>query len=177
VLALRLPFVEPFVIYLKRWKCCFCGATFTHYPEFLVPYKRYTVGTILELSERYEAEPETSYRKVVKPEGMALGYAENKDGTIDERQMSHTTLWHWLSWLGGLTGLCDRAVDLLRQKDPGFELHRAVRPIFPGHYRSAARRRILEQAAALIRIAHCFEQLFSRRIFPTLCNSRPLVPG
>lgn len=177
VLAIVAGFVVTCVICLKRWKCCSCEATFTHYPEFLVPYKRHLLSTVLAMGEVYVTDPEASYRDVVQPEEMPLGYAEEEDGTIDERQMSHTTLWHWLTWLGNLTALADQAADLLRQKDPGFELHRAVTPVFPGKYRGMERRCILEQAAALMRTGRQFMRLFSRRIFPTLCNNALFAPG
>jgi transposase len=177
VLAIAAGFVVPFVICLKRWKCCSCGATFTHYPDFLVPYKRYVLPAIVALSEQYVTAPEATYRDVIQPEGMALGYAENEDGAIDERQLSHTTPWHWLTWLGGMTRLTDQAVDLLRQKDPDFELHRAVRPIFPGKYRSMKRKKILERAAELLRTGRRFAELFLRFIFPPLCNSVSAAPG
>ena len=172
-------FVVSFAIYLKRWRCCTCQKTYTHYPDFLVPYKRYVVSTIVELGELYVTEPELSYRDTVKPEGVALGYAENKDGTINERQMNHSTLWHWVTWLGSgsLMSLGDQAANLLRQKDPGFELHREMMPILPDKYRSAKRRGILEQAAAFLRFGQQFTQFFSRCIFPQLCNSARLVPG
>lgn len=177
VLTVMAGFVVAFEIGLKRWRCCTCKATFTHYPEFLVPYKRYVLSVMLGLGELYVTEPELSYRDAVRPEGIALGYAENEDGSIDERQTSHTTVWHWLTWLGDMTGLMNQGVYLLRQKDPGFELHRAGRPIFPGKYRSAKRRGILEQAAALLRTERCFMEAFSRRIFPRLCNSALVASG
>lgn len=177
VLAIVVGFVVPFMICLKRWKCCSCGTSFTRYPEFLVPYKRYVLAAVAALSEQYLNEPETSYRDVVQPEGMALGYAGNKDSAIDERQLSHTTLWRWITWLGSMPGLTNQAVDLLRQRDPGFDLHRAVSPIFPGKYRSVKRRGTLEQVAELIRTGRRFAEHFSRRVFPTLCNSALVAPG
>lgn len=170
-------FVLTCWIILVRWKCSSCGTTFTHYPEFLVPCKRYVLCMVLKLSERYVAQPETSYREVVAPGGMPCGYAERPDGSIDERQLSHTTLWHWLTWLGGLTALSDQATDLLRQKDPGFELHRTVTPIAAAKHRSSERRNLLEQGASLLRTAAEFTRHFSRRIFPTLCNSARARPG
>jgi len=177
MLAILLGFVAPFVIYLKRWRCRSCGVTFTHYPKFLLPYKRYAAPVIMTMSEQYVIEPEATYREVVQPEETPLGYAEKEGGTIDERQLSHTTLWHWLSWLGSKTGLTNQALDLLRQKDPGFELHRLARPMFPGKYRSAKRRNVLERAAELIRIGRRFAELFSKRIFPRLGNRALVASG
>lgn len=177
VLTVMGSFIVGFEICLKRWRCSSCKASFTHYPEFLVPYKRYVLSVMLGLGELYVTEPELSYRDAVQPGGIALGYTENGDGTIDERQTSHTTVWHWLTWLGCMAELTNQGVDLLRQKDPGFELHRAVTPIFPGKYRSAKRRGILERAAALVRTGRRFTDVFSRRIFPRLCNSALVAPG
>jgi len=177
VLVLVEGFVLTCVIVLIRWKCSSCHLTFTHYPEFLIPYKRYVLSTVLAMSERYVSEPAASYREVVAPQGEAVGYAEGQDGGIDERQLSHTTLWYWLSWLGGLGTLADRAANLLRQKDPGFELHRAVAPIEPTKYRSTKRRDTLEQTASLLRTGAQFMRHFSRRIFPTLSNSPRINTG
>ena len=170
-------FVTTCVIVLLRWKCCSCGRTFTHYPEFLLPHKRYVLGAIIGFAERYVNSPEASCRNALRPVTGALGYADKDGGNIDERQMSHTTLWHWLGWLGAMTMLADQGLDLLRQKDPHFKLHRAI-TLFPArNYRSESRGNLLQQTAALIRVAHEFKHLFSRRIFPTLCNSPAFNTG
>jgi hypothetical protein len=138
-----------------------------------VPYKRYVLPLILALSDRYVSEPETSYRAAVAAQDdVPLGYVEKADGAIDERQMNHTTLWHWLTWLGNFTALETQALDLLRQNDPAFALHRSLIPIVPGKYRSNGRRCLLESAASLLRTGVEFMRRFSRRIFPTLCNRR-----
>jgi hypothetical protein len=169
--------VTTCVIVLLRWKCCSCGRTFTHYPEFLLPYKRYVLGAILDFAQRYVNSPEASCRAAVHSDAGALGYTETEEGGIDERQMSHTTLWRWLACLGAMTALADQGMDLLRQKDPHFELHRAV-TMFPAkNYRSKSRKNLLQQAASLLQVARDFRRLFSSRLFPTLCNSPAFNTG
>jgi hypothetical protein len=122
------------------------------------------------MSERYITDPEMTYRKAVQSEGIPIGYTDHTDGTIDERQMSHTCVWHWISWLASLTTLTDQALTLARAKDAQFELHRMLVPIHPQKYRSTNRRLILERAAETLRVATDFQRLFVQRIFPRLCN-------
>lgn len=47
---------------------------------------------IISFGKKYLEEEKISYREVVKNEGDLIGYADNSDGTIDERCLSHSTV-------------------------------------------------------------------------------------
>ncbi|MFH1267847.1 MAG: hypothetical protein ABIK89_19190 [Planctomycetota bacterium] len=78
--------------YLLRFKCPACGRTFTDYPPFAVPYKRYTTPSILDRAGRFFQGCGVSYRKGMWVGRQRIVYAPH-DGREDLRQLSHTTLW------------------------------------------------------------------------------------
>jgi hypothetical protein len=80
--------------------------------------------------------------------------------------LAHSTLWHWLSWLGGLTRTLQSAMQLISQKDPGHSLHREKMPIDPRKYRSESRGQTLEQAGWLLLVEAVFKKKMGKRIFP-----------
>ncbi len=71
-------FVVCCVLILIRWQCSICRKTFTHYPEQVVPYKRYALDVILRLSQEYTGQDESSYRSVVRSEGQRLAIKKAK---------------------------------------------------------------------------------------------------
>lgn len=91
-------FVRIIISLLVRWKCPICGRTFTAYPDFALPYKRYVLMDIEGLSEDY-LENEKTYQQTVSCEGEAIGY-EERDGKIDERQLSASTPFK-MAWFSG----------------------------------------------------------------------------
>lgn len=84
--------------------------------------------------------------------------------------LSHSTLWHWLTWLGDLTRTAQSAMRLISQKDPGHQLQHAMIVIDPRKYRSEARGQSLFQAAWLLLVEAVFEQRMKKRIFPTFAT-------
>jgi len=157
-----------------------CLKTFTQYPDFLVPYKRYILDFMLVLCGAYLEEETASYRNTTSPEDEPRGYLNiNPDDSlsIDERQMSHTTLWNWVKWLGGLTKFADYGINLLRQKQPNFSLHRDGFIVAPTKYKSDERKTLLERCYMLLKIAEEFEREFHRNIFHRLSNSLLEKPG
>ena len=46
-------FVHTVESFLGRWKCSLCRATFTVYPKYALPYKRYVRDVCISLSEDY----------------------------------------------------------------------------------------------------------------------------
>ena len=45
--------VETVATLLPRWKCLPCGATFTQYPPFVAPHKRFVLADIVLLCRKY----------------------------------------------------------------------------------------------------------------------------
>jgi hypothetical protein len=157
-------FVRIIISLLVRWKCPICGRTFTEYPDFALPYKRYVLMDIERLSEDY-LENEKSYQQGVSCEGEAIGY-EERDGKIDERQLSASTLWRWVGSVGLMDNVLTEGLNLIRQKDPDSYLFRGLLALWPGKYRSEERKVLLQSAWKLLQANRIFKQLFGHQIFP-----------
>jgi hypothetical protein len=157
-------FVRIVLSLLIRWKCPICGHTFTEYPAFASPYKRYVLMDIERLSEDY-LENEKTYQQMVSCEDGAIGY-EQKDGKIDDRQLSPSTPWRWLDFLGTMNNTLTGALNLIRQKSPDSYLFRQLLPLSRGKYRTQNRKIILQSAWKLLQANQIFQRLFADKIFP-----------
>ena len=103
---------------------------------------------------------------------MPIMYDDRQENSMAQRgaALAHSTLWHWLSWLGELTRTAQSAMQLISQKDPGHRLQHAPIMIDPRKYRSEARGQTLAQAAWLLLVEAVFEQRMKKRIFPTFAT-------
>lgn len=72
---------------LARWKCPLCKKTFTVYPDFAFPYKRYTRQEIMAVCEKYLKLEWTTYRDAVSDNGMPLFYPEKTPDPIWWKQV------------------------------------------------------------------------------------------
>jgi hypothetical protein len=151
--------------YVPRFECAACGRTFTDYPPFALPYKRYTTRSILDRAGRFFEGGGVSYRQAMRVGRLRIAYA-SPNGEDDLRQLSHTTLWRWLGWLGGMTGLLATVSKLIRDKDPACDLFRRTYGLDPRRYRSDERRQVLQNAARLLDAAEEFQRLFCVRFLP-----------
>jgi hypothetical protein len=114
---------------------------------------------------------EKSYRKTVRFQQRSLVYDDRQDHPLAERgaAMAPSTVWRWLSWLGGLTRTCQKASQLISQKDPTCTLHREVIPIDPRKYRDEAgcpRHQRLQRAGRMVLVEAVFHRQLGKRIFP-----------
>ena len=66
--------VEIAMTFVLRWKCSLCGATFTQYPPFIAPYKRFALHEIVRLSRKYLENDKSSYADAVVEDGNEIGY-------------------------------------------------------------------------------------------------------
>lgn len=144
---------------LNRWKCKACRASFTEYPAFALPFKRYTRNDIIALCETYLAHEWTTYRDTVCDNGMPLFYPEKepdpswwKQADEDEVDpdtcapaLSHTALYRWLTTLAN-PGFLDM------QHEPSSGAARAPGRVSPNKFRSEERRQALERCAELLQI-------------------------
>jgi len=85
--------------------------------------------------------------------------------------LAASTIWRWLSWLGGLENMRREASQLIRQKAPGSALHREAWPLRAGKYRSEARRQALQRAAQILVIEPLFRDLFHQEVFPNFATA------
>lgn len=173
-------------ILLKRWRCVNCGKTFSHYPDFVLPFKRFYQTVITSLATQYLEQEDKGYRKIVCHEGGAIYYSPYKQKEIleeefqeeiDDRQVSHTSLWRWNGHFGGQNDLLKSSLDLLKQKQPNFIIHREPIVIPHNKYKSPERREILENCLVMLKVAQEFYQEFKKNIFHQVWNFRLEKPG
>ncbi|MCP4370110.1 MAG: hypothetical protein GY797_18655 [Deltaproteobacteria bacterium] len=150
---------------LIRWKCPGCKKTFTQYPDFALPYKRYTLPTIMEFCGRYTECEKATYRKV-RIDNL-LGYEDS------EKQMEHTTIHRWICTLGDLQMTSAKAVDLILQANCLSTICRdmAKLSINPKKYQTPERKTLLERCRRLFRIEALFLVIFKISIFPKLATT------
>lgn len=156
---------------LVRWKCPGCNKTATDYPDFALPYKRYTLPTIHGFSQVYVQNPFASYRRLV--DGCPLKYESDSHADPHrEPVMEHSTIHRWISTLGSYYRIVQNATDLMVQADPTTGLCRdlAGLKIFPGKYKSPARKQALLTCAQLMKILPVYRSMFQVCIFPKLAT-------
>ncbi len=91
---------------LLVWKCLVCRKTFTQYPCFCLPYKRYAKQVVEGLCTNYlsfNSPIQQSYRKAVSTDNHPLYY--HQDSSLpNDQALSHTTLYNWITFLGSEDG-------------------------------------------------------------------------
>ena len=147
-----------------RFRCLTCENVFTEYPPFTLPHKRFVKQDVLAKADKYLATDRATYRATIWERHVPLSYAEDHEG----RQFSHSTVWRWLSWLGSLTDLLQKATQLILEKDPHADLHWKNYPIATHRVRSERRRQTLEQAARFLGMVDLFPRLFGVSLFTHL---------
>lgn len=150
--------------HLTRWRCPLCRQTFTLYPDFALPFKRYPAPFVLERCAGHASDKARTYREGVLEAGMPVSHADADAGM----ELSPSTLWRWMETLAGLAAAEHRMLDLIRQQDPSTLLFRALAAvrIRPGKYRSEGRRQVLAQCWRFALIAPVYGQLFGCPVFP-----------
>ena len=116
---------------------------------------------------------EHSYRKAVKDKGMPIMYDDRKP--TKGRQpvgLAPSTVWRWLSWLGGMPGTLRAALKLIREKEPNSTLHRQPWAVSPRKHRSEKRREKLVAAIQVLAVSRVCVGLFGAGIFPRYATSR-----
>jgi len=155
--------VQALVTWLVRFKCVMCKKTFTVYPDFALPYKRYALPVVADLSERY-IDSDKNYRNCCREGLHRIGYK-------DLHLFAASTIWRWVGYVGGLKRTLIRSVAMLQQKSPSTLAHRKVRDVLPQKYRSAKRKKIIAAAWRLLAIRPEYEQVFGRPIFPRFATT------
>lgn len=157
--------VEIIESWRVRFRCGNCLKTFTEYPPFALPHKRFVKQDVLAKVEKYLSAEQprcrATYRETVWEGTVPVSYAKDQEG----HQLSHVSVWRWLSWLGSLEDLLQRATRLIFQKDPQADLHWKPHPIADHKVRSEARRQTLQRAAMMLDVVGKFYLLFWESIF------------
>lgn len=133
-------------------------------------YKQFVSETVLDKAKDFLGT-DKSYRKTVRWRQRSLVYDDRQNHPLAERgaALAHSSVWRWLSWLGGLTRTCQQACQLISQKDPHSTLHREVIPIDPRKYcgeEGCPRHQHLQRAGRMVLVEAVFQRQFDKRIFP-----------
>jgi len=155
---------------LTRWKCPLCGKTFTQYPEFALPHKRYVGPDVCRLSERYVTDDGVSYRRGVQVERMAVCYGGGDGQSIDDRVLWPSTLHRWVGFVGGLKDTLRCAWQLIRGKSATCDVFRKMLPVPCWKYRSAQRREVLQTCGRVLRTDRAFRIHFGVSFFTHLAT-------
>ncbi len=155
-----------------RWRCPGCKKTFTQQPPFAYPHKRYVLETILDLAGCYLEEDASTYRNVVLQDNMPIFHASPDDNTINDKSLAHTTLYRWITSLGGLKEILRSAQDLILQENPASAVcrHLATLDIPARKYVKAARETILKHCRRIIHAEVEYRTIFFASIFPFLAT-------
>jgi hypothetical protein len=137
-----------------------------------LPGKRFVKGPVLEKSSEYLGTDQ-SYPKTVQHEGRPIVY---DDRTAKGKRLpwglAPSTVWRWLSWLGGMPGTLRAAWGLIRQHEPNSTLHREAWAVSPVKYRSERRRETLVAAMQVVAVDCVCGRIFGTGIFPRYATSR-----
>ncbi len=156
---------------LVRWKCPGCNVTMTDYPGFALPYKRYTLPTILTFCGHYVENHDATYRGIVNE--YPLEYQPGSDSEMESpAMMEHSTIHRWITTLGSYSCIVNTATDLILQKEPASPLCRdlASLKISSKKYRSFLRKQFLQLCFRLLTLEAAFYSLFHVSIFPQLAT-------
>jgi hypothetical protein len=137
-----------------------------------LPGKRFVKGPVLEKSSEYLGTDQ-SYPKTVRHEGRPIVY---DDRTAKGKRLpwglAPSTVWRWLSWLGGMPGTLRAAWDLIRQHEPNSTLHREAWAVPPVKYRSPKRQETLVAAMQVLAVDRICGRIFGQGIFPRYATSQ-----
>ncbi len=136
------------LMYLLRWKCPICNRSFTEYPWFLGPHKRYMSLPVVEKVFQYVNEEKTDYRRAAieqsGEEKKPIWYEQDLDKPDDVRAFAHTTIYRWTGYLGSREKELAALTKNLMGKNPYSELPYLPAKVSPRKYHSEKRKKLLE---------------------------------
>lgn len=158
---------------LCRWKCPECDRTFTHYPDIIERYKRYTFQLYF-LCHFFLESIDQSLRKTVKTdrnnnlaEGRSkraynINYLSDKD---KGRSLSHSTIWRWILNIK----LLKRLIRVLNTI--GVSVFKGLPEIYPFKYRSEKRKHDLRAFEEFYNIFTRSGKFLLKNLYHRLCNN------
>jgi len=150
--------------YLVRWKCPVCEGTFTQYPWWAIPFKRYVLAFIESRCAAYVEDAAPTYAAGVTAQGEPFSYADADAG----QELAPSTLWRWNTTLGRMREPVRAALELIKQQEPSTGIFRALGhlQIRAGKFRSATRKELLRQCRERVAVARAYRALFGVETFP-----------
>jgi len=165
-LALANWVVERVWSYLPLWKCPLCQQSFTDYPPFALPFKRYALPFIQTRCASYVEDEARTYDEGVKEGGEQISHEDMDKGA----KLWPSTLWRWVTTLGNFPAAVREALALIKQKAPSTGLFRALGEarINESKFRSVERKLVLHRCRELMLADRVYRDLFGTPIFPEL---------
>ena len=139
-----------------------------------MPHKRYTQEQVCQKAQAY-LEDDVSYARTAEEQGRPVFYDDRQNQAWKEEgapALAPSTVWRWLSWLGGLSQTVQAASELIRQQEPAAALHREPWAIPPAKCRSQQRQHVLQQALRCLTVRRLFARLFGKEIFPDFATAQ-----
>jgi len=160
--------ITAVICLLVRWKCPECGKTFTQYPDFAMPYKRFSTSTIISYSRRYVADDSMSYRRL--SDICPNAYSSDGESALGP---GHSTIHRWTKTLGEYQEIPIKAQKKILDKSPRSSIKGLFNQlsVFSGKYRSEYRRIILVRCIRLLKLDTIFRTVFDTAIFSGLAQS------
>lgn len=151
---------------LVRFKCPGCGKTVTWYPEFAIPYKRYTISAVTDFSEAYVKNNKKTYETARQVDHTYPAYPE------DGKMLAPSSIHHFITSLSGFENIKSRAIELILQKDPISDICRKLGQIEINRqkYKSERRKDQLKRCLEFFNIAGAFERAFGISVFTNLAR-------
>jgi len=156
--------VKTVLSVLIRFKCPGCGKTFTYYPDFALPHKRYTRQTIAYFSRSYIQDPDVTYQKTAMVDKSVPGYPDN------EQTLAPSTVHRFITNLSRLITSAQKALDLVLQENPASTICRNIANLTVPRkkYKTKARKDILLQCLKFFAVEALFQHTFRTSIFTKL---------
>lgn len=170
-----------------RWVCPACGHRFTDLPPFAYPRKRYVRAQIVSRCERYTEDDGATYRSAALDGGLAVFHdvapadvaptdiAPAGDRSAppepDDRCLTPSTVWRWISSLSELTTTLLRSLEAIRARSPSSTIFRRALLVPRRKYRSERRRERLESVRRLIHADLEYRPLYGGSIFPGVATA------
>ena len=150
---------------LGRWKCPGCGKTFTQYPGFALPYKRYILQNMMGYSKSYVEDDQMTYRKVI---GKCP--AEYQRDEKDKCELSHSSVYRWITTFGGFMETIRNAQQLIIEADPLNTVSRDLGRLTVNSkkFTTEVRKSALIRCRRLLHVARIYYRQFNISIFPNL---------
>lgn len=157
--------VRKLVSVLPRWKCSLCKGSFTQYPDFALPHKRYVRPEVQARARRHMADEAATYEQSARDDAMAVCHPI-ETATGQEAHLHASTVWRWVGFLGALKETTRRAMRLVRQRSATLAPPRNSYGVAARRYRSQARRLLLQRCLQLLALQDLMQRLFGVSIFP-----------
>jgi len=156
--------VETLLSALLRFKCPGCGKTFTYYPDFALPHKRYTRQTVTHFSKSYVENPDATYQKAAMVDGSVPGYPDG------EQSLAPSTIHRFVTTLSRFITSAQKALDLMVEENRASAISRdmAHLSVASKKYKSTVRKDIVLQCLKFFTIESFFYHTYHTSIFTKL---------